>query len=228
VMQFELVVSLSLAVMFSFSIILDLYGYFIKTTCIESAQTEALALSNWVVYHARVINMVLALILAFSFESGMQLSIPLVFIGSFLMASFAAILFIYTDRVESLLKYTFGIFIFYPFAGMRKKTFWRPLNLSVNIFFLSALVSAGLIYMAIILPFYTVSFFPEFRMSIVYFGQFFTFMSTVILLSYIDPKIMKYLDLKKCKYGPDGFVFGRIWAIFMITLIMLCSFFLWS
>ena len=199
-----------LGFLFALSIICDLHGYYIKTSKYPLKQAQVIALGNWVVYVARILNVVFATTLGFLFELQLSIRLSEVFFIGFLLAFMVSIFYLASPLVERGLNFLLGIIIYRPFPELQGIQFWRKVSFGIGSRVLSMFVSANFIYLALILPFLMAKLFPEFRMTAVFIGQFMNFIATAILLSYVEPKIMYSFDTNEPNIFLDGFIFGRV------------------
>lgn len=209
-----------LPVLLALSVVLDLYGYYIKSTRHAAKQAQILAFGNWVIYLARMLNVVFAFVLAAMFESEVVTRLSVIFCSGFLLAALLVLIFMKTNKVERVLCYLLALPFYKPFNNLSTERFWRPVSPVMGLRGYGMFVSASFVYMALILPFVIAKLIPEFRMSAVFVGQLMNFASTAILLSYLEPRMMQFLD-DKGKVGEiDGVIFGRIVLVLCMAVAM--------
>jgi hypothetical protein len=81
------------------------------------------------------------------------------------------------------------------------------------------MASAAFVYLALLLPFVAARLLPDFRMTVVFIGQLMNFMSTAILLAYIEPRMMQGLDRNAPQDEMDGFISGRVMLVGFMTIL---------
>ena len=213
---------LLLSGLLSISILLELHGYFIKTSNIHNQQSEVLAFGNWVIYTARILHMLFAFALAIALEDGFQLQLSVIFSLAFTLGTIASIFYINFNIVEIILNKIFGWILFMPFPDLCDLKFWRPIDRRFSCRWIAMITSSALAYLALIMPFFVARTLPEYRMSSVYLGQIFTFGSTIILLSMIEPKMMSALDQSKFPDSApkeiDDFIYARVWLTGILAI----------
>ncbi|MDA8631870.1 hypothetical protein N9L29_04145 [Litoricolaceae bacterium] len=215
--QFLLILLLSL------SIVLELHGYFIKTANFSERQSLTIGFSNWVIYLARILNMGFAFLLAFAFEYGLTLQLSVIFASAFLLGTILSAWYVSSRRAESLLNLALGFILYMPFRELKGEGFWRSTKATFSYRWVFMVISAGMAYFAILMPFFVARMLPEFRMTSVFLGQALNFGSTLILLGMIEPRMMADLDRVRGSArhpeGLNGFIHGRVWLTAFMALI---------
>ena len=176
------------------SICLDFYGYQIKGQISKGNQAEVLALSNWVVYVARMFNMLFALTLAAVFETGIELRVSVVVFYAFSVAFILCFSYRRLPSFDNVIRVVLWPMIYLLFPRIKGVGFWRKPCLGVSNASVAMFVSTGFIYAAVILPFLVAHFVPQYRMTVVFIGQLMNFFATAILLGLVEPRIMRQLD----------------------------------
>lgn len=207
---------LVLALILAFSIVVELHAYFIKTTSYKDMGAQALAYANWVIYVARILNMVFAFFLALSWEYGFSLQLSIIFALGFFLGTVLSILYLLSRRLEGIINAVLWPVLFIPFRSFRYVRFWRETHNVISRRWLAMFMTAGMAYMALLVPFFVARMLPEYRMSAVYVGQAFNFASTLVLLTAVEPRMMLSLDDagkagKKAQFM-DGFIYSRIFV----------------
>ena len=110
--------------------------------------------------------------------------------------------------------------MFMPVSGLVGNHFWRPLGWPRLSHMVSSLLISLFLNFAIFLPFVITTIKPEFRMSSVYLGQFMNFISTLLLMLYADPVMMRGRDEVADVNAMDGFIWGRFAANFLIVALI--------
>ena len=211
----------SLALLLAVSVLLDLHGYYVKSSAQPEQQAEVIAFGNWVIYLARMMNVGFALVLAFVFEAGLPVRLSVIFFIAFTTALALSLLYLRGPLVERLLVLLMALPLYRPFPGLRGRTYWRPVGVGVSVRWLSMMMSAAFVYLALLLPFLAARLLPDFRMTVVFIGQLMNFMSTAILLAYIEPRMMQGLDRQRPQAEMDGFISGRIMLVALMALASL-------
>lgn len=201
------------------SVVLDLYGYYIKSTRSDRGQAELIALGNWVIYIARTINMFCALALAYIFEAGLDIRLPEIFLAGFLLSLVGLTLFMRHRWPERWISMICGPVMFMPFRKLYGTLYWRPVSRGMPTQVFWSFLSAGLIYLALMLPFFVAQLLPAYRMTLVFTGQLMNFLSTVIMLSYIEPRMMQALDARTDSPSLDGYIAGRAYVVVLMVLL---------
>lgn len=217
-----------LVVILSISVVLEFHAYYIKTTKLEKYQSESISLGNWIVYLARILNMVFALFLAAAFEFGFVLKLTLIFLFGFLWGSIACFFYVQSDKFERILNAIFGRLFFFNFSNLSRRRYWRPTKNRWSHMWLLMIVSTVASYLALIVPFFLVRHHADYRMSAVYVSQFFNFGSALLLISIVEPYIMKQFDQDSRSVELidqlDGLVLSRMWSSGLLALA--CAFWL--
>lgn len=207
-----------LPVIFAASVVLDVYGYYVRSTVDINEQAQVLAFGNWVIYIARVLGIGFSFLLAICFEMGVLSDVSLVFCIGFCL-SLVMVFFVVKEPVAERFLCKLFHFVFYiPFATMSSRLFWRPLHIGLGMRGGAMFISAGFMYWALLLPFIIAKYFPDVRMTAVFVGQIMSFVSTVISLSYLEPRLMKFLDEKSDVRHVDSMVFGRVLLVFCCAI----------
>ncbi len=199
---------------------LDVYSLYVRLSHVTQKQSEGLALANWVLYLARMLNLASAFALALIFESNSIVNFSSLVLTSFLVGSLLLLVFYKFRLVESLLLRLIGFVIFMPARGLAGNNFWRSLGRPKLSHVVSSMLISLFLNFAIFLPFVITAIKPEFRMSSVYLGQFMNFISTLLLMLYADPVMMRGRDEASDVNTMDGFIWGRFAAnLFIVALI---------
>jgi hypothetical protein len=130
-------------------------------------------------------------------------------------------MYLRTPVVERWLSSVLGFLFYRPFPQLRGIQYWRRVGFGVCVRWLSMMASAAFVYLALLLPFLAARLLPEFRMTVVFIGQLMNFMSTAILLAYIEPRMMQGLDRNVPQDEMDGFISGRVMLVGCMTVLSL-------
>ena len=191
---------------------LDVYALFIRLSDVTQNRSEGLALANWVLYLARILNLASAFALAFVFESNKDLRFSELILWGFLLGLILLITFMRFRTVELVMHKLFGFILFMPARALLGVKFWRPIGQPRTAHVVISLCISLFLNAAIFLPFVITKIIPEYRMSAVYMGQFMNFASTLLLMLYADPVMMRGRDSQILAAGMDGFIWGRLIA----------------
>jgi hypothetical protein len=214
-------IDFALGMLLAMSVLSDLHGYYVKSSLQSERQAEVIALGNWIIYLARMMNVIFAMALAFVYELQMPIRLSVIFFVGFLIALMGSLIYLRSPSLERGLTALLGFLFYRPFASLRGIKYWRKVGFGVRVRWLSMMVSAAFVYIALFLPFVAARFYPEFRMTVVFIGQLMNFMSTAILLAYIEPRIMQGLDAKTPQDQMDGFISGRVMLVGLMAVLSL-------
>ena len=210
-----------LGALLALSVLCDLYGYYVKSSIQPARQAEVIAFGNWVIYLARMMNVGFAMMLAFLYELQMPVRLSVIFFLGFFFAWLGSLVYLRSPVIERLLCMALGLFFYRPFPQLRGIQYWRKVGFGVRVRWLSMMASAAFVYLALLLPFLAARLLPEFRMTVVFIGQLMNFMSTAILLAYIEPRMMQGLDRNAPQDEMDGFISGRVMLVGCMTVLSL-------
>jgi hypothetical protein len=199
---------------------LDVYSLYVRLSHVTQKRSEGLALANWVLYMARMLNLASAFALALIVESNSGINFSGLVLTSFLVGSLFLFVFYKFRFVESLLLRLMGFVMFMPARGLAGNHFWRPLGWPKLSHVVSSMLISLFLNFAIFLPFVITTIKPEFRMSSVYFGQFMNFISTLLLMLYADPVMMRGRDEAAAVDAMDGFIWGRFASNLLIVALI--------
>jgi hypothetical protein len=203
------------------SVLCDLHGYYVKSSVQPEQQAEIVAFGNWVIYLARMMNVGFAMMLAFLYELQMPVRLSMIFFLGFFIAWIGSLLYLRSPALERCLCMALGVLFYRPFPKLRGIQYWRKVGFGVRVRWLSMMTSAAFVYLALLLPFLAARLLPEFRMTVVFIGQLMNFMSTAILLAYIEPRMMQGLDRNAPQNEMDGFITGRVMLVGCMTVLSL-------
>jgi hypothetical protein len=210
-----------LGVLLALSVLCDLHGYYVKSSLQPERQAEVIAFGNWVIYVARMMNVAFAMALAFLYELQMPVRLSVIFFFGFLIGWIGSMVYLRSPSVERGLTALMRFLFYRPFPRLRNIEYWRKVGFGVRVRWLSMMTSAAFIYLALLLPFVVARLLPEFRMTVVFIGQLMNFMSSAILLAYIEPRMMQGLDKKAPQDEMDGFIAGRVILVGLMTILSL-------
>lgn len=199
---------------------LDVYSLYVRLSHVTQRRAEGLALANWVLYMARLLNLASAFALALIFESSSSLDFSGLVLASFSLGVLFLLAFYRFRIIELWLLRLIGFAMFMPAKGLASHHFWRPLARPKASHVASSMLISLFLNFAIFLPFVITTIKPEFRMSSVYLGQFMNFISTLLLMLYADPVMMRGRDASIAVDAMDGFIWGRFAANFLIVVLV--------
>lgn len=212
------------------SIIVELHGYFVKSTYLLEGGAQALAFGNWIIYISRIFNMIFSFLLAIGLENGLELQLSVIFACGFFFGTILSILYVYSRRLEASISSLMSPILYISFDSFRGISFWRKTSATVTRRWIAMFTTAGLAYAALIIPFLIARMVPEYRMTSVYLGQALNFLSTIVLLGLLEPRLMASLDHAKKAEGfvrnVDGFIWSRVWLTGFLCLVCAGWFFL--
>ena len=223
-MYIEIIVAACLMV----AIWLDVYALFIRLSDVTQNRSEGLALANWVLYLARILNLASAFALAFVFESNKEVRFSELILLGFVLGFILLAAFVQFRSVEVLIHKLFGFVLFMPARSLWGAKFWRPIGHARVAHVLISLFICLFLNAAIFLPFVITKIMPQYRMSAVYMGQFMNFASTLLLMLYADPVMMRGRDTQILAAGMDGFIWGRFVANALVILFFVVWVGYWS
>lgn len=203
----------ALAALLALSVLCDLHGYYVKSSLQPDQQAVVIAFGNWVIYLARMMNVGFAMVLAFMYELQMPIRLSVIFFMGFFFAWMGSMGYVRSSVVERCLSSVLGLLFYGPFPQLKGVEYWRRVGFGVRVRWLSMMLSAAFVYLALLLPFVAARLLPEFRMTVVFVGQLMNFMSTAILLAYIEPRMMQGLDRNAPQNEMDGFISGRVMLV---------------
>lgn len=216
-----------LGALLALSVLCDLHGYYVKTSVQPQRQAEVIAFGNWVIYLARMMNVGFAMVLAFLYELQIPIRLSVIFFLGFFLAWLGSLVYLRSAALERGLSLALGFLFYRPFPDLRGIQYWRKVGYGVRVRWLSMMASAAFVYLALLLPFLAARLLPEFRMTVVFIGQLMNFMSTAILLAYIEPRMMQGLDRNAPQDEMDGFISGRVMLVgclAVLTMVWAVSF----
>jgi hypothetical protein len=216
-----------LGALLALSVLCDLHGYYVKSSVQPQRQAEVIAFGNWVIYLARMMNVGFAMVLAFLYELEIPIRLSVIFFLGFFLAWLLSLVYLRSAALERGLSLALGFLFYRPFPELRGIQYWRKVGYGVRVRWLSMMASAAFVYLALLLPFVAARLLPEFRMTVVFIGQLMNFMSTAILLAYIEPRMMQGLDRNAPQDEMDGFISGRVilvGCLAVLTMVWAVSF----
>lgn len=204
-----------------FGFVMDAYAVFLRVAGIEGLG-EVLAMSNLVQYIARISNVVVIFILSFAFETG-RLNVPVTFI--FFAASIVgigAVFFLIKSKSFCRLVQLALVPVLYPsFRRVAMSQVWREIGsfkaCSIKLAVYSAITNL-LIVIAMFVPFGIASYYPEMRMTSVYFGQLMNFFATLLVFAIQDPISMRLIDAGNLKQAGTSLLYGRLFSYCLSAL----------
>jgi hypothetical protein len=208
-----------LGALLALSVLCDLHGYYVKSSVQPQQQAEVIAFGNWVIYLARMMNVGFAMVLAFLYELQIPIRLSVIFFLGFFLAWLGSLVYLRSPALERGLSFALGFLFYRPFPELRGIKYWRKVGYGVRVRWLSMMASAAFVYLALLLPFLVARLLPEFRMTVVFLGQLMNFMSTAILLAYIEPRMMQGLDRNAPQDEMDGFISGRVILVGCMTVL---------
>lgn len=197
---------------------LDVYALYVRLSEVTQKRSEGLALANWVLYLARIFNLTSSFALAFIFESKQNIRFSELILVGFMLGCAFLFAFVRYRMLEEWVQKATGLILFMPAKGLAKSRFWRPLSSPKLTHLMTSLCICLFLNVAIFLPFIITKLVPEYRMSAVYIGQFMNFISTLLLMLYADPVMMRGRDAQISVGGMDGFIWGRLVANSLISV----------
>jgi hypothetical protein len=210
-----------LGALLAVSVLCDFHGYFVKSSLQPERQAEVIAFGSWVIYLARMMNVGFAMVLAFLYELQIPVRLSVIFFLGFFFAWIGSLAYMHSPALERWLSMVLGFLFYRPFPKLRDIKYWRKIGFGVRVRWLSMMASAAFVYLALLLPFLAARLLPEFRMTVVFIGQLMNFMSTAILLAYIEPRMMQGLDRNAPQDEMDGFISGRVMLVGCMTILSL-------
>jgi hypothetical protein len=208
-----------LAALLALSVLCDLHGYYVKSSLQPDRQAEVIAFGNWVIYLARMMNVGFAMVLAFLYELQIPIRLSVIFFLGFFFAWTGSMLYLRSPAAGRVLSKLLGFLFYRPFPQLQDIEYWRKVGFGVRVRWLSMMASAAFVYLALLLPFVAARLLPDFRMTVVFIGQLMNFMSTAILLAYIEPRMMQGLDRNAPQDEMDGFISGRVMLVGFMTIL---------
>jgi hypothetical protein len=198
---------------------LDVYAHYIRLSEVTQSRSEGLALANWVLYLARIFIMTSSFALAFIFESKQSVRFSELILVGFVLGTALIFVFVRYQVLEVLIRQVAGFVLFMPARGLAQENyFWRPLGAPKISHLVTSTCTCLFLNIGIFLPFVMTKLVPEYRMSAVYAGQFVNFMSTLLVMLYADPVMMRGRDAQISVGGLDGFIWGRLLANLLIAV----------
>lgn len=207
------VVSLCIVLSVVAFIVYDTVSCIIKGSDEAQNDSSVLALSNWAAYLSRIFAVLTATTFALCYEQSIIIPVKMLFVIGFLIGLLIIVILGF-NGLHVFMKFGFGILLFLPFKELSNVGYKVPIRKlrSVKIFGVSAIISSTSI-LALIVPLYVASKIPEYRMTAVYIGQFLNFFGTIILVSILDPHLMRLRDKSKLTAVSTEVIFGRIVAV---------------
>lgn len=168
---------------------------------------------------ARILNLASAFALAIIFESNQIVRFSELILFGFMLGFLLLFSFVRYRKIEELMHSAVGFVLFMPVKRLSQCKFWRPLGRPDFAHVAKSFGICLFFKIAIFLPFVITRILPEYRMSAVYLGQFMNFMSTLMLVLYADPVMMRGRDTQISVGGLDGFIWDRVLANFLIVVV---------
>jgi hypothetical protein len=185
-----------------------------------------LAIANWWQYISRLCNMGFAMIVAISYELKLNIEILNILIMGYLGAIILVIAYIKSSGLEKLASGCLNYVIFLPSRDINQHRYWRSLNFIGVRHVLISFLYYVMVQTAIVVPLIFANFMPDYRMTAVYVGQIVNFISTFLLMNYVDPLINKTIDDERHVGYADGLIVGRVLAL--ITILAFLTIFRFS
>jgi hypothetical protein len=223
-LSYDLVAMMSvgfLILILIFGFVMDAYAVFLRVAGIEGLG-EVLAMSNLVQYIARISNVLVIFVLSFAFETG-RLHVPVAFI--FFVASLVgigAVFFLIKSQSFCRLVQLALFPVLYPsFRRVAMVQVWREIGgfqgCSLKLAAYSAITNV-LIVIAMFVPFGIASYYPQMRMTSVYFGQMMNFFATLLVFAIQDPISMRLIDAGNLKQAGTSLLYGRLFSYCLSAL----------
>lgn len=201
---------------------LDVYALYVRFSEVTQSHSEGLALASWVLYLARIFIMASSFALAFIFESKQSIRFSELILVGFVLGTALLCIFVRYRWLEVVIRQATEFFLFMPSRDLAKgNLFWRPLGVPNMAHIFTSTVTCLFLNVGIFLPFIMTKLVPEYRMSAVYVGQFVNFASTILVMLYSDPVMMRGRDAQISVGGLDGFIWGRLLANFLIAVFFI-------
>ncbi len=197
---------------------LDVYAHYVRLSEVTQNRSEGLALANWVLYLARIFIMTSSFVLAYIFESKQSIRFSELILWGFLLGTVLVFAFVRYQLLELLIRKVAGFVLFMPAKTLAYENyFWRPLGAPKVSHLVTSTCTCLFLNTGIFLPFIMTKLAPDYRMSAVYMGQFVNFLSTLLVMLYADPVMMRGRDAQTSVGGLDGFIWGRLLANLLIA-----------
>ncbi len=221
-MRYEWLINFTLIAVISLSFLFDAHSIYLKTEKTVK-RGEYMAYAHLMQYISRLINMVAVFSMAILYEN---FKLKIDFNAVLFFSSLLGVLFLVAGLRFKMPYYIVAI-LSYPivmvaFKKLRNENTWqiiryRKLNIKI---FMASVVTYLLILIGIFLPFFIAERYPDMRMSSVYIGQIINFMSTLTILAYLEPSLMRMLDLSGNRYLRMNLIYSRIFSYSSIVLIV--------
>lgn len=216
VFEFIIVISLVLAQLF------DMYAIMVRAKVNVENSSQVLGVSNWIQYLARIMNLASLFPISFLLEKKIgEMNIPNLFTYSMVIGLFAMV-FLAKIKVAARIMYFLQILGCSGVFGSvgRKKYWWNVRFYWVSkVTFFSAAVSM-LVNASLFVPFLLSIKYPEFRMTLAYSAQIFSFFAAIISFTYLDRKFFKSLDAGDEILCASQIITGKIMAQIILIIIM--------
>ncbi|MBK5412013.1 hypothetical protein JFU58_26240 [Pseudomonas sp. TH34] len=204
--------------------VFDVYAVMVRAKVNVDGTTQVLAVSNWIQYLARIMNMVSVFSISLLLESkistigvpamfGYSMCLGLVMIG--LVCKFS-----FTGPVLRVLQ---RLGFAQVFGEPGKKAYWWHVEFDFfsRLTWFSVLVSL-FINLAIIMPFMLSVRYPEVRMTLAYTGQLLNFCASIIMFTYVDRVFFKALDAGNEFACANKIITGKIIAQLILVFGVFC------
>ncbi|MES2826454.1 MAG: hypothetical protein V4732_22895 [Pseudomonadota bacterium] len=216
VFEFIIVITLVLAQLF------DVYALMVRAKVNVENSSQVLGVSSWIQYLARIMNLISLFPISFLLEKKIgEINIPNLFICSMFIGLFTMIFL-------SKIKFSAQVMFFLQMLGFSgvfgvfgKKKYWWKVQFYwfSKVTFFSAAVSV-LVNASLFVPFLLSIKYPEFRMTLAYSAQIFSFFAAVISFTYLERKFYKSLDAGDEFVCASQMITGKLMAQIILIIIL--------
>lgn len=225
----EMLMVAILVIVLVFGFVMDGYAVFLRIAGAEGL-AESLAMANLVQYIARISNVVVIFVLSFSFETG-RLTTHVAFI--FLLAAFFGLIstlgLIHSKPFCNFVTACLRPLLHFSFRNISSKPVWQELGSYRGGFQKLTAISTltnSLIVMAMFVPFGIAAYYPEMRMTSVYFGQLINFLATLLVFAIQDPVSMRMIDSGVLGSVGVALLYGRVCSYLVVVVLFALILFL--
>lgn len=212
------VLEFALIIVFGCSLIFDLGAQYVRASINKINKSELFAVSNWVQYQARILNMLSVVSLSYYFEKGgMKGEIKTIFYYALSFSFGIGLLYITNRKFFSALSSILFVTNRVIFKNVGTNDYFFKAKISLNKYFYYSLIVNILLYMAMIVPFVLASLKPDIRMTLAYSGQLLNFMGTIINYTLIEPGFYRAVDERGEESIVSQFIFAKLASIVFVV-----------
>jgi hypothetical protein len=219
---FELLVLGSLVGSFAFAHSLDIVASMVRSQKTDGRSAENYSLSAWIFYISRIFIMIAVTALSLLTEGKYSvLSAPQVLtcalLGSVIFATGAVVSRNFATTILRIIR----PLVILSFPSFSPEQYWRRVSIRItDRLAFAAAASTFILMIAAILPFVLADLIPKYRMTSVYIGQLANFFATIVVMTYQDPVLSRYIDVGREEEALSHLVSGKLLGLVLSTSVI--------